>query len=224
MAALHLISFDICPFVQRSTIALEEKGVEYELTFIDLADKPDWFLAISPRGKVPLLKVDDAVLFESTAILEYLDETVEPRLHDADPIVRARDRAWFSIADELFGAVWGMMSAPDRDALAGKAEAVRGAMTRLSGDLEGPLWHGERFSALDAVAAPGLLRALWLDALYPELKLFDGLEGVRAWAETLAARPAVKRSAVPDLHARFVAGIRRYGAVHRDLPETAAAR
>ena len=224
MSKLRLISFDICPFVQRSTIALEEKGIDYDLTFIDLADKPDWFLAISPRGKVPLLQVDDAVLFESTAILEYLDETVEPRLHPADPIARARDRAWFSIADELFGAIWGMMSAPDRAALDAKAAATRGALAKLGEDLVGPLWHGQRFSALDAVAGPGLLRAVWLDGLYPELKLFDGLSAVRDWAVTLTARPSVKRSAVPDLEARFYAAIRKYSPVHALLPETATAR
>lgn len=217
MADLRLISFDICPFVQRSAIALEEKGVDYDLTFIDLANKPDWFLAISPRGKVPLLQVEDAVLFESTAILEYLDETLEPRLHPADPIRRARDRAWFSVADELFGALWGMMSAPDRATLEAKGAAARGALEKMASDLVGPLWHGERFSALDAVTAPGLLRMLWLAELYPELKLWDGLAPVKAWAETLAARPAVKRSAVPDLHARFVAAIAVYGKVHAHL-------
>jgi len=117
-----------------------------------------------------------------------------------------------------------MMSADDRAALASAAEATRGALQKLAGDLVGPLWHGERFSALDAVAAPGLLRAAWLDALYPELKIFDGLDALRAWTEALAERPAVKRSAVPDLHARVIAGIRRYGKVHADLPEPGAAR
>ena len=69
-----LISFDICPFVQRSVITLEEKGVEYEIKYIELENKPDWFLAISPFGKVPVLQANDTVIFESAVINEYLDE------------------------------------------------------------------------------------------------------------------------------------------------------
>jgi len=43
---------------------------------------------------VPVLKDDDAVLFESNAIAEFLDEMIEPRLHPLDPVKRARNRAW----------------------------------------------------------------------------------------------------------------------------------
>ena len=55
MTNLKLISHNLCPYVQRSRIVLEEKAVPHELEFIDLAAKPDWFLAISPLGKVPVL-------------------------------------------------------------------------------------------------------------------------------------------------------------------------
>jgi glutathione S-transferase len=73
MADLELISFDICPYVERSRIALEHKGVEYDYTEIDLSDKPDWFLEISPRGKVPVLTVDDEPIFESNVINELIE-------------------------------------------------------------------------------------------------------------------------------------------------------
>ena len=56
---LKLVSFKICPFVQRSAITLLEKGIDYEIVYIDIKNPPDWFLAISPFGKVPVLKVDD---------------------------------------------------------------------------------------------------------------------------------------------------------------------
>ena len=54
-AALKLISHKLCPYVQRAVIALTEKGVAFERIDIDLANKPDWFLKISPLGKVPVL-------------------------------------------------------------------------------------------------------------------------------------------------------------------------
>jgi glutathione S-transferase len=77
---LTLVSHYLCPYVQRASIVLSEKGVAFERHYIDLAAKPDWFLRISPLGKVPLLAVpqaglDDAILFESAVICEYLEET-----------------------------------------------------------------------------------------------------------------------------------------------------
>ena len=75
-------------------IALRAKDVEFEVTFINLREKPDWFLEISPHGKVPVLKVDDEILFESNAIAEYLEDVILPAKHPNDPFKRARNRAW----------------------------------------------------------------------------------------------------------------------------------
>jgi glutathione S-transferase len=75
---LTLVSFDLCPYVQRAAIVLAEKGVPFERIDVDLGNKPGWFKAISPLGKVPLLKVGDEVLFESSVIVEYLEETAGP--------------------------------------------------------------------------------------------------------------------------------------------------
>ena len=91
---LKLVSHHLCPYVQRAVIALTEKGVPFTRENIDLANRPDWFKTISPTGKVPLLIVGGHhVLFESAAICDYLDETVEPRLHPEDPAERAQHRA-----------------------------------------------------------------------------------------------------------------------------------
>src|SRR3984893_12511084 len=95
MAKYMLVSFETCPWVQRSAIVLREKNTEFELRHIKADNRPDWFLAISPHKKVPVLSIDDKVsLFESNAIKEYLDETIAPRLHPEDPIERAINRAW----------------------------------------------------------------------------------------------------------------------------------
>jgi glutathione S-transferase len=71
-AHLKLISHQLCPYVQRAVIALTEKGTAFERIDIDLANKPDWFLAISPLGKTPVLQVSETPIFESAVILEYL--------------------------------------------------------------------------------------------------------------------------------------------------------
>src|SRR6266699_51142 len=79
MAKYMLVSFKTCPWVQRAAIVLREKKIEFEFRHIEPDNRPDWFLAISPHKKVPVLRVD---------------ETVSPRLHPADPVERAVNRAW----------------------------------------------------------------------------------------------------------------------------------
>ncbi len=90
---LKLISHKLCPYVQRAVISLTEKGVPFERVDIDLDNKPDWFLKISPLGKVPVLQVGDKVVFESAVILEYLEEIQPKPLHPKDPLTRAEHRA-----------------------------------------------------------------------------------------------------------------------------------
>ena len=215
MPSLRLVSFHICPFVQRSTIALEEKGVPYEIEFIDLKNKPDWFLKLSPHGRVPLLQVGDTVLFESTVILEYLDETQAPQLHCEDPLQKARDRAWFSVADAATSSAFGMMLAKTREALSEQSEAVQGHLAKLEAELEGPLWRGEAFTAMDAVTFPVLQRLTWLGELHPDLEIFAATPKVQAWARSLQGRPSIQRSSVPDLEERFLAALEGYSPLHR---------
>src|SRR5436189_5923353 len=92
-AGLKLISHKLCPYVQRAVIALTEKRVVFERIDIDLVNKPDWFLAISPLGKTPVLQVGDVPIVDSAVILESLEETQPKRLHPADPVRRAEHRA-----------------------------------------------------------------------------------------------------------------------------------
>src|SRR6185503_201029 len=94
MPKLTLVSYHLCPYVQRVAIALMEKGLAFERVYVDLAEKPAWFLAQSPLGKTPLLQVDDVALFESSVICEYLEETTPHPLHPGDPLERARHRGW----------------------------------------------------------------------------------------------------------------------------------
>ena len=106
MAKYLLVSFKTCPWVQRAAIVLRAKEVPYDIEYIDRDKRPDWFLKVSPHSKVPVLVVDGKdALFESNAIAEYLDETVAPRLHPADPLVRARNRAWTDYVPDFAEAI-----------------------------------------------------------------------------------------------------------------------
>ena len=112
-AALTLVSHALCPYVQRVAIVLHEKGLAFERRTIDLARKPDWFLAISPLGKTPVLQVRGQSLFESAVICEYLDEVAMPVLHPQDPLQRARHRAWMEFGSAVLNTIGAFYAAQD---------------------------------------------------------------------------------------------------------------
>jgi glutathione S-transferase len=188
--------------VQRAVIIMRAKNVEFDVTYINLRDKPKWFLEISPHGKVPVLKVGDEVLFESNAIAEFLDETVEPRLHPADPIKRARNRAWTDFVPTFSAALGEVTYAKDRVAVAAGVEKLSGPLSRLEDALaterqgSGPYFNGGETSLVDAAYAPFLQRFTICEKVL-KTALLDKYPLVKAWAATLLADKRVT-SALPD--------------------------
>jgi glutathione S-transferase len=206
---LKLVSFDLCPYVQRASIALAEKNVAFERINIDLADKPGWFKKISPLGKVPLLMVGDEVLFESAVIVEYLDDTVEPKLHPADPLTRARHRAWMEFGSSVLANIWTIETTKDRAAFDQAVAAVAEKFGRIEDQLgEGPFFAGAAFSLVDAVFAP-VFRYFETFERHVDLGVFDGRTKVLAWRKALAARKSVREAVVPDYAERLLAFVAR---------------
>jgi glutathione S-transferase len=198
-----LVSHGLCPYVQRAAIALEEKGVAFERIDVDLDNKPDWFKAISPLGKVPLLKIGDAVIFESTVIVEYLEETQPHPLHPADPLKRAEHRAWMEFGSAILADIWGFYTAPDEAALQAKNGTLTGKFARLEQHLgEGPYFDGARFSLVDAVFAP-VFRYFDLFERIGDFGSLDGKPKLAAWRNALAERPSVVRAVAPDFQERL---------------------
>lgn len=195
---LTLVSFDLCPFVQRAAIVLAEKGVPFERIDVDLENKPDWFLKISPRGKVPLLKVGDDVLFESAAIVEYLDETTTPRLHPEDPVKRARHRAWMEFGSAILGDIWTLETTGDQATFDKAEAALKEKFARVEAELgDGPWFAGEDFSIVDAVFGP-VFRYFDVFDRITDLDIFDGLPKVKKWRAALAERPSVRGAVAAD--------------------------
>ena len=195
---LTLVSFDLCPYVQRAAIVLAEKEVPFERINIDLANKPEWFKTISPTGKVPLLKVGDDVLFESSVIVEYLEETQPNPLHPQAPLSKARHRAWMEFGSTILGDIWIIETTPDVTAFHAKARLLKEKFTRLENILNvGPYFAGEKFSVVDAVFAPVFRYFDVFDRIL-DLGVFEGLPKVQAWRRALATRPSVANAVVPN--------------------------
>jgi len=206
---LTLVSFDLCPYVQRAAIALAEKGVPFDRRTVDLANRPDWFKSLSPLGKVPLLQVGDAVLFESAVIVEYLEDTQAPALHPADPLERARHRAWMEFGSSILADIWVIETTPDAAAFEAKRRLLREKAGRLEAELgEGPYFAGSRFTLVDAVFAP-VFRYFDVFDRFVDLGVFADLRKLRKWRSALAGRPSVRDAVVADYEARLEAFLRR---------------
>jgi glutathione S-transferase len=212
---LRLISFPLCPYVQRAAIVLAEKGVPFERIDIDLANKPDWFLKLSPLGKVPVLVVEEdgleEILFESAVIAEYLDEVLAPRLHPADPLEKARHRAWIEFASATLADIAGYYGAADEAAFRDKEASLAAKFARLEEQLgAGPFFAGAHLSLVDAAFAPVLRYFDLFDGLGAGGPI-EGKPGLAAWRAALASRESVRTAAPADYVERLRAFIGRKG-------------
>lgn len=201
MTRFRLISFKLCPYVQRAAIVLAEKGVPFERVDIDLANKPNWFLKLSPLGKVPVLVVEqdgrEEVLFESAVIAEYLDETLEPRLHPSDPLEKARHRAWIEFASATLADIYGLYTG-DEATYRAKLQALEAKFARLETILaEGPYFAGQKFSLVDAAFAPAFRYFDTFDQLLGK-DLFAGKPKLAVWRKALAERASVTGAVAAD--------------------------
>jgi glutathione S-transferase len=200
----HLISFKLCPFVQRSVITLLEKEIDFDITYIDLKDPPQWFLDISPFGKVPVLKVADTVLFESAVINEYLDEVHPPPLHPTDPLPRAINRMWIEYGSNLNFELHSIMVQKDADQWAAKVTETKKEFARVEQQLgAGPFFNGKSFSLADAAYAPPLMRTQLLDQHF-DVGLLSETPKLAAWGAVLAGRESVQCSVVPEFEQLFL--------------------
>jgi len=213
MAKYLLVSFKTCPWVQRAAIALREKNVPFEFRHIEPDNRPDWFLAISPHKKVPVLRVDDKVsMFESNAICEYLDEMIEPKLHPADPVERAINRAWTDYVPSFADTVTATAYADDEKAYEAAAAKIPVPFERLDGALAkqgaGPFFNGAKYSLVDAAYAPFLQRYTFLDRIR-KLGHIEKFPRLKAWRDALMARPSTHSFPSAEFEAMYRENLKR---------------
>jgi glutathione S-transferase len=198
MATLKLISSHLCPYVQRAAIALAEKSQPFERVYVDMSNKPEWFKAMSPLGRVPLLAVGDDIVFESAVILEYLEETIVPRLHPSEPLRRADHRAWIEFGSAILNDIAGFYRAPDSDSFERKRALLVERFARLEQRLAAKPWFdGATFSLVDAVYAP-VFRYFDLFDEIGEFGILASKPKIARWRAALARRPSVRAAVAAD--------------------------
>ena len=222
-APLKLISHKLCPYVQRAVIALTEKGVGYERIDIDLANKPDWFLALSPLSKTPVLQVGDRAVFESAVILEYLEETESKPLHPADPLVRAEHRGWIEFGSSVLNDIAGFYAAQDEATFKAKTSQLEQRFARLETRVAASPWFdGDHFSLVDAAFGP-VFRYFDVFDEIADFGILTGKPNLARWRKALAARPSVRSAVSADYPALLRAFIARRNSWLSGLQSRAAA-
>lgn len=211
MPELELISHLLCPYVQRAIITLLEKEIPHERTYIDLANKPDWFQKISPLGKVPLLKVDREVLFESAVICEYLDEITPSSLHPSDPLQKARHRSWIEFGSSILNQITGLYNAPDQISFEQKCNELISKFLWIEQSLNHTgYFAGSSFSLVDAVYGP-IFRYFDVFDTIQNFGIFTNTPRVETWRQLLLIRPSIHQAVTEDYGSRLLAFLQQRG-------------
>ena len=209
---LELISFKLCPFVQRAVIALKKQGIDYDITFINLMDPPEWFEELSPTGQVPVLKVDDEVIFESNVIVEFLNEISGEKLHPNDPVLRAKNRSWMSYSSSMFDHLFSLITG-DKETFV----SAKGALTQKLAKLEKiksdhDYFNGDQFMMIDAAIAPFFMRVSWINEFTDNALSLEDFPKIQKWSRTLLSDKDVMESVEEDLDDVYYSNIEARGA------------
>ncbi len=211
-------------------IVLRAKNIDFDVTYIDLRNKPDWFLAISPHGKVPVLQVGGSVaeggvaLFESNAIAEFLEDAEAPPLHPVDLLSRAKNRAWTDFVPTFAAGLSGLYYAASEEGAQDRIAAAQQRLAKLEAalaerDNDGPYFNGPELSLVDAAYAPFLQRFAHVEQ-WLQTGLLKPYERVSAWSDALLAADVVQGSVPENFFTEFNRNMQRRGfAVGRMMAE-----
>ena len=166
---IRIVSHPLCPYAQRCRLLLLRKGLEmdleFEMVYVDLADIPEWFLHLSPEGRMPVVSVGEGTRFySSTAICEFFDEAVPGRLMPEGAMDRLRHRVIIAEADRLLEILKEVFLAKSEDAMECTLERLFQALRKLEAAMAsgtGYFDHGVRLSMADVAFAPFFSLALF---------------------------------------------------------------
>jgi len=197
---LKLFEHPLSPYVQKVKLALMEKNIAFETTIPDiLAGGGEEFAAANPRLEIPALVDGDVKIFDSTIILEYLEEKwPQPPMLPAAPAERARVRMLEEICDTYYEAInWALYeirvfkraTGVLADTLVQRAgEQIAGVNGRLERDLAGREWfNGPSFGWGDLSVFPAV-NAAAVSGFPPAAG-----SALERWLERVRARPSAQK-------------------------------
>ena len=162
MDPIKIYSSARCPYAQRTRMLMIEKEIPFELTEVDLRNKPDWFLAVSPYGKVPVIVDDGQTIYESAIINEYLDEKYKsiPMMPE-EPVERAKARIWMDYCTNKYLTLsrkllvdHGNEELQTENKKKMKESLIYIEKECFEKNANGPFWLGDNISLVDLHYAP----------------------------------------------------------------------
>jgi len=196
---LELISFKLCPFAQRAIISLNQQNIDFEITYINPMDPPDWFKEISPTGQVPLLKADDQIIFESNVITEFINDIGAKNSHPEDPIQKANNRSWMAFSSTMFDDLFGMVVG-DEEKFNSSKSALFDKLAKIETiKSNSDFFNGDEFNMIDATFAPIFMRLAWINEFTNSALSLEEFKNLSTWSDTILALDLVKNSVVDGL-------------------------
>jgi len=195
---MKLYNTQRCPYARRTRMVLHEKGMDFDVHEVDLSNKSEEFLSVSPYGKVPVLRVNGASLYESNIVNEYLDEIHDsPKLMPDDPERRASVRSWMAFADDyFFPSIFRVRMGPQRglseEEIQEATEKLEDALSRLEHQLEDKQYLAGEYTLAD-IAHAGNFHRLRELAEGGEVSLHK-YPNVMDWMERVEDRESYKAS------------------------------
>ena len=196
---LELISFKLCPFAQRAIIILNTQKIDFEITYINPMDPPDWFKAISPTGQVPLLKVDDQIVFESSVITEFINDISSTSIHPEDVITKANNRSWIAFSSSIFDDLFGLVTGDEDKFNASKTSLFTKLEKLENAKGDGTFFNGESFNMIDAALAPIFMRLAWMNEFTDNALSISEFKTLSAWSDAVLAVKEVQTSVIDGI-------------------------
>lgn len=181
-----------CPFTQRVLLTLEEKHLPYDMKFIDLANKPEWFLKISPEGKVPLIKLDEDWIADSDVITQLLDEK-----YPNPPLGTPPEKS--SVGSKIFSTFIGFVKSKNPND--GTEQALLSELASFNDYIKenGPFVNGKDISAVDLSLGPKLYHLEIVLEHFKKWTVPDSLPHVKSYMKTIFSMDSfIKTRALPE--------------------------
>lgn len=217
----ELISHHLCPFLHRSIILLEKKGLQknkdFKVTYVPIYDLPKWLFELSPKGSMPVLKFNDGrVLLRSVAINAYFDETILPSFFPADAFERAQHRALILTCGDLLDSMRNVYTAKEATAMNVAIDKLFAQVKEVEKDLL-PVINktGQNEMQMVECSFAALFTLMLNFEKIKSDKRWDNLSEMRQYANKLVADPIVQNSKCPNYNDEFDKFFNHFGSVFK---------
>ncbi|ESQ41664.1 hypothetical protein EUTSA_v10014453mg [Eutrema salsugineum] len=166
---------------------MEEKHVPYDMRMVDLSNKPEWFLQISPEGKVPVVKFDEKWVPDSDVITQSLEEK-----YPEPPLATPPEKA--SVGSKIFSTFIGFLKSKDPGD--GTEQVLLDELSTFNDYIKenGPFINGEKISAADLSLGPKLYHMKIALGHFKNWSVPDSLSFVKSYMENVFSRESFAKT------------------------------